>query len=112
LAGEIRQDRRIASRKGAKVAKFGEIKVGAAKKSWEAARGLRELSVLAGKEFRRSVSRKGAKVAKFGEINVGAAKKKWLGGGAFAYLASWREKVGRNFTRAKTQRAPSSEKSK
>jgi len=50
--------------KAQKFTKFGEIKVGAAKKSWEAARGLRELSVLAGKEFRGSVSRKGAKGAK------------------------------------------------
>jgi hypothetical protein len=46
--------------------------------------------VLAGE--RVLTSRKGAKGAKFGEIKAGAAKRKRLGGGAFASLASWREK--------------------
>jgi hypothetical protein len=60
-----------------------------------------------GEEF---ASRKGAKDAKFGKIKVRAAKKKWLGGGAFASLASWREKNSEEVPPAKVQRAPSSEK--
>jgi hypothetical protein len=63
---------------------------------------------MAGKEFRRSISRKGAKGAKLGEIKVVAARKNWLGGGgAFASLASWREKNSKEVSPAKTQRAPS-----
>jgi hypothetical protein len=42
-----------------------------------------------GEEF---ASRKDAKDAKFGKIKVEAAKTNGLGGGAFASLASWREK--------------------
>jgi len=81
LGGRNKTDRRITSRKGAKHvlspsaklrinsveggAKFGEIKVGGREEKLVGReRGLGELGVLAGKEFRRSVSRKGAKGAK------------------------------------------------
>ena len=49
--------------------------------------------MLGGKIDPQITSRKGAKDAKFGEIKVGAAKEKVVGWrGAFASLASWREK--------------------
>jgi len=51
LAGE--EFRRSVSRKGAKVAKFGEINVEAAQKNGWVARGLCVLRVLAGEKIRR-----------------------------------------------------------
>jgi hypothetical protein len=86
-------------RKDAKRAKFGKIKVWAAKKNGWVAGPLRAWR-LGGKIDPKITSRKDAKDAKFGKIKVEAAKTNGLGGGAFASLASlrpcsghaWREK--------------------
>jgi hypothetical protein len=57
------------------------------------------------------ISRKDAKGAKFGEIKARAAKKKMVGwSGAFASLASWREKNSEEVSPAKAPRSLSLEK--
>ena len=80
-------------------------------RSWRPFDGAQDM--LGGRKSPKITLRKGAKRAKFGNIKAGAAKKIWLGGGGtFAYLASWRENNSEEVSRAKTQRAPSSEKLK